>query len=276
MHRITVSGDPGEPDGDTWWSRLCHYAGMVQVPSAVAQAAEIFGVDPEALRMLGGNSGSAWGTGDRVLRMGRPAVIEAELAASAAAAAVLPVPAVLGRAEAGDMSAVLLEVIPGQPAAGFARDRPGRARAAGRACGAVHALLAGVPAPAGLRAVPDSGGGVPGERTRVVHLDLHPFNILCGADGEVTGVLDWANAAAGDPDLDRARTWAILTLDPAARARDEPGWAALRDGWIESAALRDVPAACRAWACRFMLADLAQRYPADELEHIADALDQAL
>ena len=55
-----------------------------------------------------------------------------------------------------------------------------------------------------------------------------------------------------------------------------PGWAALRDGWIESAALRDVPAACRAWACRFMLADLAQRYPADELEHIADALDQAL
>jgi len=41
----------------------------------------------------------------------------------------------------------------------------------------------------------------------VVHLDLHLFNILTGTRGEVTGVLDWANAAAGDPDLDRARTW---------------------------------------------------------------------
>jgi len=41
----------------------------------------------------------------------------------------------------------------------------------------------------------------------VVHLDLHLFNILTGTRGEVTGVLDWANAAAGDPDLDRAGTW---------------------------------------------------------------------
>jgi aminoglycoside phosphotransferase (APT) family kinase protein len=84
--------------------------------------------------------------------------------------------------------------------------------------------------------------------------------LLTSADGEVTGILDWANAAAGDPDLDRARTWAILTLDPAARARrGEPGWAALLDGWAESAALHDVPAAHRAWACAFMLRDLARR-----------------
>ena len=38
-----------------------------------------------------------------------------QLAASSAAAAVLPVPAVLNRVEVGDMSAVLLEMLPGQP-----------------------------------------------------------------------------------------------------------------------------------------------------------------
>jgi aminoglycoside phosphotransferase (APT) family kinase protein len=105
---------------------------------------------------------------------------------------------------------------------------------------------------------------------------LHPFNILADAGGQVTGVLDWANAAAGDPDLDRARTWAILTLDPAARARrGEPGWSALCDGWSESGGLHEVPAGYRAWACAFMLSDLAGRYTAAEMKHVADALDEA-
>ena len=246
------------------------------MPPTVAQAAAAFGFDAGSLRVLGGHSGSAWGAGGRVLRFGRPAVINAELAASSAAAAVLPVPAVLDRVEVGGMSAVLLEMLPGQPMAELARHRPGLARAAGRACGVVHALLAQVDAPAGLRAVPGPSRGVPAGQARVVHLDLHPLNILGGADGEVTGVLDWANAAAGDPDLDRARTWTILTLDPAACARrDERGWAALRDGWIESAGLGDVLAAHRAWACAFMLSDLAGRYTAEELVHVADALDEA-
>jgi Ser/Thr protein kinase RdoA (MazF antagonist) len=226
--------------------------------------------------LLGGNSGSAWSAGNRVLRVGRPAVIDAELAASAAAAAVLPVPAVLDRAEVGDVSAVLLEMLPGRPAADFARGSPGRALVAGQACGAVHAVLADVRAPGGLRIVPGLGVPTPAGQARVVHLDLHPFNILTGTGGGVPGVLDWVNAAAGDPDLDRARTWAILTLDPAARARrGELGWAALLDGWAGSAALHDVHAAHRAWACAFMLRDLARRYPADELKHVAAALDEA-
>lgn len=40
----------------------------------------------------------------------------------------------------------------------------------------------------------------------MLHLDLHPLNVLLGEEGAVTGVLDWANTAAGDPVLDRART----------------------------------------------------------------------
>jgi hypothetical protein len=34
-------------------------------------------------------------------------------------------------------------------------------------------------------------------------------------------------------------------------------------------------AAHRAWACAFVLRDLARRYPADELKHVAAALDEA-
>jgi hypothetical protein len=80
----------------------------------------------------------------------------------------------------------------------------------------------------------------------------------------------------GAAGADRARTWTILTLDPAARARrGEPGWAALLDGWAESATLHDVLATYRAWACEFMRRDLARRYSADELKHLTDALDEA-
>jgi aminoglycoside phosphotransferase (APT) family kinase protein len=80
------------------------------------------------------------------------------------------------------------------------------------------------------------------DRVCVLHLDLHPLNVLVSGVGELTGVLGWANAAAGPAVLDRARSWAILSLDPAARARrQQPGWRALTDGWAEAAGLRDIP-----------------------------------
>jgi len=58
-------------------AQACDDARMAQVPSAVAQAAGAFGLDAGSLRALGGNSGSAWGAGNRVLRVGRPAVTDA-------------------------------------------------------------------------------------------------------------------------------------------------------------------------------------------------------
>jgi aminoglycoside phosphotransferase (APT) family kinase protein len=136
--------------------------------------------------------------------------------------------------------------------------------------------LAGAPAPAGMpaaRGAPDLASPGP---ARLLHLDLHPLNVLVSDDGSaVTGVLDWANTAAGDPVLDRARTWAILHLDPTARAAHTlPGWAALVAGWSETGRLDDIPAAARAWACRFMLIDLAGRYPPAELAHVRRMLDQ--
>jgi hypothetical protein len=206
----------------------------------------------------------------------------AEAAVMNAVADAVPVPRIIDRRELGGDTAVLLERLPGLTAADLALREPSRARDAGLTCGQVHARLAMVAAPAGLRTVPGApvpaGRGSPATepQPRVLHLDLHPFNILLGADGALAGVLDWANAAAGDPVYDRARTWAILTLDPAARARQaHPGWRLLSEGWMAANELGDVPAGARAWACEFMLSDLTRRYAPADLAHVSQALNQS-
>lgn len=106
----------------------------------------------------------------------------------------------------------------------------------------------------------------------MLHLDLHPFNVLVDAGG-VTGVLDWANTAAGPADLDRARSASILGLDPTAveLSRDER-FAALVRGWSEAAGFADLSVAARAWACRRMLHDLRERHPPSALAHVRDLL----
>jgi hypothetical protein len=235
---------------------------MAALPAAVARAAAAFGLDAERLRPLAGASGSAWGDGEVVLRVGEG--VDNELRAAAAAAGHVPVPRVLDR-RAG---AALLERVPGRPAGELALERPDRAAAAGRACGELHGALARVACPPGLRDAPGTDGG----RRRLLHLDLHPFNVLVDDNGDPTAVIDWANAAAGDPELDRARTWSVLTLDPAARELSRnPGWATLCDHWLEAARLHDLSAAARTWACDFMLEDLAARRSPEELAHIRDA-----
>ena len=45
------------------------------------------------------------------------------------------------------------------------------------------------------------------EGERLLHLDLHPANVLLAPGGPV--VIDWTNARAGDPALDVALTWVI-------------------------------------------------------------------
>jgi aminoglycoside phosphotransferase (APT) family kinase protein len=48
---------------------------------------------------------------------------------------------------------------------------------------------------------------IPFEGNRLIHLDLHPENVLLSDRGPV--VIDWTNARAGDPPLDVALTWVI-------------------------------------------------------------------
>ena len=64
----------------------------------------------------------------------------------------------------------------------------------------LHDRLHVIPAPEWL---PDTGGD------RLVHLDLHPMNVMMTASGPV--VIDWTNAAQGDPLLDAAVTFILLT-----------------------------------------------------------------
>jgi aminoglycoside phosphotransferase (APT) family kinase protein len=55
----------------------------------------------------------------------------------------------------------------------------------------------------GDRGADDGAGGA------LVHLDLHPGNVMLTAAGPV--VIDWSNAAVGTAGLDAANTWLTLT-----------------------------------------------------------------
>jgi hypothetical protein len=46
----------------------------------------------------------------------------------------------------------------------------------------------------------------PGER--FLHMDLHPLNIILSSKGPI--VIDWTNAARGNPMVDVAATWVLL------------------------------------------------------------------
>lgn len=66
----------------------------------------------------------------------------------------------------------------------------------------LHDQLHEIAAPSWLRQMPDNG-------SRLVHLDLHPMNVLMSARGPV--VIDWPNAARGEPLGDVALTYVLLT-----------------------------------------------------------------
>lgn len=65
----------------------------------------------------------------------------------------------------------------------------------------LHRRLHALEAPAWLTQLPDGGD-------RIVHLDLHPLNVLYGPNGPV--LIDWTNAARGRAETDLAQTWLIV------------------------------------------------------------------
>ncbi len=136
----------------------------------------------------------------RVLRPAQRHVWEREqLVMRAAARAGVPVPTVHGQTIWHDLPALLLGWVPGDTIKQCVADRPWRAFVLGRRMGRVHAAIHAIPAPAEL------GEGV------LLHMDYHPLNVMADEHG-VSGVLDWANATAGDPRADLARTTVVLRL----------------------------------------------------------------
>jgi aminoglycoside phosphotransferase (APT) family kinase protein len=89
--------------------------------------------------------------------------------------------------------------------------RPWLARPHARTLADVHNRLHQIEAPADLSRLSESGD-------RVLHLDLHPGNVMLTSRGPV--VIDWTNARAGAPGADVAMAYLIM----ASSEVDEVPW----------------------------------------------------
>src|ERR1022692_1475740 len=142
-----------------------------------------------------------------------------------ARAAGFPVPEVF---DVGGADLVMTRLDGPDMLADLAR-KPWLARRHGRTLAALHDRLHEIAAPPDLAQllVQGSGGqgrsgqGRSGQGNRVLHMDLHPGNVMLTADGPV--VIDWSNVAAGPPGADVAmatlimRTSEVDALPPAVR-----------------------------------------------------------
>ena len=83
---------------------------------------------------------------------------------------------------------LVIDRVPGPTMLAAVAARPWRVRRYGRLLADLHRQLHAIPAPEW--AAPRLGGG-----SSVVHMDLHPMNVLLSPGGPI--VIDWSNAGAG-------------------------------------------------------------------------------
>ena len=122
----------------------------------------------------------------RVLRRGGAPEREARVMEHAHAAG-FPVPVV----HEVQQDALILQRIDGPTMLADLRRRPWRLQAHARLLADLHRRL----------------HAIPYENGALLHLDLHPENVLLTPAGPV--VIDWTNARAGEPALDVALSWVI-------------------------------------------------------------------
>ena len=161
----------------------------------------------------------------------------------------LPAPRVETFGEHGGMPAAVLTWCPGVPILTAVEQKPWLIVRLSRLFGRTHARLHTLAPPAELRAeAPDEWlGRVPlyyqhlAERMKsvdiatdtLIHMDFHPLNVVA-LGNEVTGVLDWAGAAAGDRRADLARTHYTLASAPIPPGPMKPLFAVMRGLMIRS------------------------------------------
>lgn len=99
---------------------------------------------------------------------------------------------------------------------------PWKVRRHGHTLASLHNQLHRVPPPDFLSPI----SILPGNS--LLHLDLHPLNLIMGRHGPV--VIDWSSASVGDPDIDVGLAWILMA------AGDIPGGRALATvlGWGRS------------------------------------------
>jgi aminoglycoside phosphotransferase (APT) family kinase protein len=179
----------------------------------------------------------AWGDGRvlRLFRRERPAAsLEHEAAAMRAARSVLPsVPEVFGFEEVERRQGIVMERVEGPDYITLLGSKPWLVWSAGDTLGRLHAALHEAVAPPELQSLKSrlqaiiNGADLPApdaallraavdalpDGDRVCHGDFHPGNVIKSDRGPV--VIDWPNAAAGDPAADFARTDLLLVMgDP--------------------------------------------------------------
>jgi aminoglycoside phosphotransferase (APT) family kinase protein len=117
--------------------------------------------------------------------------------------------------------------------------------------------------------LPVSPGVADGDR--VLHLDLHPMNVMLTDDGPV--VIDWTNASRGDPSFDAAMTYVLMASFEANGLAERIGrrlmvsvfvWS--RGRWIVARSLPD--------AVRYRLAD--RNVTPGERRNLERLLDRSL
>jgi aminoglycoside phosphotransferase (APT) family kinase protein len=133
----------------------------------------------------------------RATRDGRSLVAEAEIM-QFARSHDYPCPEVY---DAGD-GYLVMERLDGPTMMETAGKPPFPLRRHGRLLAELHTRLHRIAAPPGLRSAP-----LPGDR--LVHGDLHPLNVMMTSNGPM--VIDWSNASAGDPAVDVADAWVLLS-----------------------------------------------------------------
>jgi len=106
-----------------------------------------------------------------------------------------------------DGTDLVMERLDGRDMLADLSSRPWLARRHVATLANLHDRLHQVPAPAGLATVGGSFATAAGG-DRVLHLDLHPANVMLTSAGPV--VIDWTNARAGNPAIDVAMAYLIM------------------------------------------------------------------
>ncbi|SER27598.1 tRNA A-37 threonylcarbamoyl transferase component Bud32 [Lentzea xinjiangensis] len=129
---------------------------------------------------------------------------------------------------------LVMQYVPGPRMSEEIGRRPWLAGHLGRELADLHRRLDAIAAPDFL-----SGEG------HLLHLDLHPGNVVLGPEGPV--VLDWASATKGDRRLDVALSWVSLAVARLAPVKKLTRWRFLRSFManVDPKAVEAIPEAAR-------------------------------
>jgi aminoglycoside phosphotransferase (APT) family kinase protein len=141
-----------------------------------------------------------------------------------------PVPAIAEISDDG--TDLVMERIDGPSMFAALARRPWTIHRQGTVLGDLHQRLHEIAAPEWLPDAPCGSGD------RLIHLDLHPLNVILTAEGPV--VIDWPNSARGDGNTDLALTWVLLAAGGIPNRRVE----AAVTGWIRALLIHGVLARC--------------------------------